>query len=55
MCIGKRFAESQVRLIIHHLVRRYRWTIPQGYRMPVQEAPISKPTDGLPITLERLT
>jgi cytochrome P450 len=52
MCIGKRFAESQVRMIIHHLVQRYRWTVPDGYRMPVQEAPISKPRDGLPITLE---
>ncbi len=54
MCIGKRFAESQVRLIIHHLVLRYRWTVPTGYRMPVQEAPISKPRDGLPITLEAI-
>ncbi len=54
MCIGKRFAESQIRMIIHHLVLRYRWTVPSGYRMPVQEAPISKPRDGLPIALERI-
>ena len=25
-----------------------------GYEMPVQQAPISKPRDGLPVRLERL-
>jgi cytochrome P450 len=54
MCIGRRFAEAQVRLVVHQLVRRYRWSVPDGYEMPVQQAPISKPMDGLPITLERL-
>ena len=54
MCIGRRFGEAQVRLIMHHLVRRYRWRLPADYRMPVQQAPISKPTDGLPLQLEAL-
>ena len=54
MCIGRRFAEAQVRLVAHQLVRRYRWSVPAGYRMPVQQAPISKPLDGLPIELEPL-
>jgi hypothetical protein len=31
-----------------------RWRVPEGYRMPVQQAPISKPLDGLPVSLERL-
>jgi len=35
-------------------VRRYRWSIPSGYVMPEQQAPIAKPRDGLPIQLERL-
>jgi cytochrome P450 len=52
MCIGRRFAEAQVRLVMHQLVRRYRFRVPDGYRMPVQQAPISKPVDGLPIELE---
>jgi cytochrome P450 len=52
MCIGRRFAEAQVRLVAHQMVRRYRWSVPAGYRMPVQQAPISKPLDGLPIDLE---
>ena len=54
MCLGKRFAEAQVRLVMHQLVQRYRWSVPDGYEMPVQQAPISKPLDGLPIDLERI-
>jgi cytochrome P450 len=50
MCIGLRFAEAQVRLVMHRLVTRYRWSVPEGYTMPVQQAPISKPRDGLPVT-----
>jgi len=53
-CIGFRFAETQVKLVMHQLLQRYRWSVPAGYRMPVQQAPISKPRDGLPIRLERL-
>jgi len=54
MCLGRRFAEAQVRLIMHQLVRRRRFRVPAGYEMPVQQAPISKPVDGLPIELESL-
>jgi cytochrome P450 len=54
MCLGRRFAEAQVRLVMHQLVRRYRWSVPLGYQMPVQQAPISKPVDGLPIDLAPL-
>jgi cytochrome P450 len=51
MCLGLRFAEAQVKTILHHVVRRYRWSVPEGYVMPVQQAPISKPRDGLPLDL----
>ena len=54
MCIGRRFAEAQVRSIMHQLLLRYRWSVPDGYRMPVQQAPISVPRDGLPIRLTAL-
>ena len=49
MCLGLRFAEAQVKLVMHHLVARYRFSVPEGYTMPVQQAPISKPRDGLPV------
>jgi cytochrome P450 len=54
MCLGLRFAEAQVKLVMHHLVSRYRFSVPDGYTMPVQQAPISKPRDGLPVTFEPL-
>ncbi|HVP28058.1 MAG TPA: cytochrome P450 [Myxococcota bacterium] len=54
MCLGVRFAEMQIRLILFQLVRRFRWSVPRGYKMPVQQAPISKPMDGLPLRLERI-
>ncbi len=54
MCIGLRFAETQIKLFVHHMVRRFRWSVAEGYEMPVQQAPISKPMDGLPIHLERI-
>jgi cytochrome P450 len=53
-CLGFRFAETQVKLVMHQLLLRYRWSVPADYRMPVQQAPISKPRDGLPIQLESL-
>jgi cytochrome P450 len=52
LCIGYRFAEVQVKGIMHQMLLRHRWSVPEGYRMPVQQAPISKPLDGLPVRLE---
>jgi cytochrome P450 len=54
MCLGYRFAELQIKIVLYQLVRRYRWSIADGYEMPLQQAPISKPKDGLPVTLERI-
>jgi cytochrome P450 len=54
LCIGLRFAEVQVKAVLHQLLRRYRWSVADDYRMPVQQAPISKPIDGLPIALSPL-
>jgi len=54
MCIGYRFAEVQIKALMYQLLRQYRWSIPDGYVMPEQQAPIGKPKDGLPITLRRI-
>jgi cytochrome P450 len=54
LCIGLRFAELQVKAIMHQMLRGYRWSVPADYRMPVQQAPISKPLDGLPIELRAI-
>lgn len=54
MCIGLHFADMQIKLVMAELLKRYRFHVPEDYEMPVQQSPISKPTDKLPITLERL-
>jgi cytochrome P450 len=53
-CLGRRFAELQVMAVMHQMLLRFRWSVPESYVMPVQQAPISKPRDGLPIQLERI-
>ena len=50
-----RFAELEVAALMHQLLLRYRIKVAPGYQMPVQQAPISKPLDGLPIELERIS
>jgi len=54
MCLGLRFAELQIKAVLFQLVKKLRWSVPEGYSMPVQQAPISKPRDGLPLELERI-
>ncbi len=52
MCIGLHFAIMQIKLVMFEMLRRYRWSVPEGYAMPVQQSPISKPRDGLPVYFE---
>ncbi|EAW30420.1 possible cytochrome P450 family proteins [marine gamma proteobacterium HTCC2143] len=52
MCIGLHFAVMQIKLVMFDMLKRYRWSVPADYDMPVQQSPISKPKDGLPISLE---
>jgi cytochrome P450 len=54
LCIGQHFADMEVKSVMHQLLRRFRWTVPDGYRMPYQLVPIAKPRDGLPVQLRPL-
>lgn len=54
LCIGQHFADMEVKSVMHQLLRRFRFSVPEGYRMPYQLVPIAKPRDGLPITLQAL-
>ena len=54
LCIGQHFADMEVKSVMHQLLRRFRWQVPDGYRMPYQLVPIAKPRDGLPIQLRPL-
>jgi cytochrome P450 len=50
-CIGMHFGTMEVKAIMHQLVLRHRWTVPDGYAPPIGYGTGPMPTDGLPITL----
>lgn len=54
MCIGLHFAEMQVKTILHHVLQRYAWSVPAGYRMPADYTTLPVPADNLPVRLRRL-
>jgi cytochrome P450 len=54
LCIGQHFADMEVKAVMHQVLRRWRWQVADGYRMPYQLVPIAKPRDGLPIRLNPL-
>lgn len=51
-CIGLRFATLQAKAVMHQLLLRYRWTVPAGYRMPLDYTSMPTPRDRLPVHLE---
>jgi cytochrome P450 len=53
-CIGMRFGSVEIKAIMHQLVRRYRWSVPDGYEMPIDATSLPVPADGLPVKLEPL-
>lgn len=55
MCLGLHFAEMQVRSVLRSLLLDARVQTPGGYRMPYQLAPIAKPRDGLPLSIQGLS
>ena len=50
MCIGVHFATMQMRLLIAHLLKRYRIEAAAGSGDAWQVFPIPRPKDGLPVT-----
>lgn len=53
-CLGIRFAELQIKLVLFHLLKEYQIEVPADYQMPYAPAPIGKPTDLLPLKLRRI-
>lgn len=53
-CLGIKFAELQVKLVLFHVLKEYRIDVEPGYEMPYAPAPIGKPVDLLPLTLTAL-
>ena len=53
MCVGQHFATLQVKAVLHQILLRFKWSVPEGYEVPYQLMPIAKPKDGLPVKLLR--
>ncbi|WP_292035632.1 MULTISPECIES: cytochrome P450 [unclassified Brevundimonas] len=51
MCLGLHFASMQVKLFLSDLLRERTIVVSADYEMDMQWIPISKPRDGLPISL----
>lgn len=53
-CIGLHFGGMQVKAAMHQLLLTHRWSVPPGYRMPIDWTSLPRPKDGLPVRLDRL-
>ncbi|WP_280312687.1 cytochrome P450 [Nocardia abscessus] len=53
-CIGLYFGGMTVKAVVHQMLLRYRWSVPEGYQVPLVAGTGPVPADGLPIRLERI-
>jgi cytochrome P450 len=53
-CIGLHFGEMEVKAVLHQLLLRFRWSVPDGYEMQQDFTSLPIPKDRLPVRLERL-
>ena len=53
-CIGQQFADMNVKVVMHQLLRHFDWSVPGGYRPRLTWGTGPTPAEGLPITLRGL-
>lgn len=53
-CLGMAFAGSEVKLIVHQLLRRFDWTVDTDYRDRMNYHSLPFPADGQPVDLRPL-
>ena len=53
-CIGLHFAGMEIKSLMHQILLRYRWSVPEGYVWPLDMTTLPVPKDGLPVRLEKL-
>ena len=54
LCIGMHFALLEIKVVLHHVLSRYRVSVPENYEMPLEVVPLMQPRDGLTVRLEPL-
>jgi cytochrome P450 len=52
-CIGLHFGTFEVKAVLHEMLRAYRWSVPDRYRMRWDYVSLPVPVDGLPVRLTR--
>ena len=52
-CIGLHFGSLEVKLLMHELLRAYRWSVPESYTARWDYVSLPVPADGLPVHLTR--
>ncbi len=53
VCIGKRFGYTEVHAIAAALIRRFRFELPAGHELTINQAPTLSPVGGMPVRLTR--
>src|SRR5207248_9145649 len=51
-CVGLYFGGLEVKLLLHEMLRAYRWSVPDVYTTRWDYVSLPVPTDGLPVRLE---
>lgn len=54
-CLGMFFAQAEVKLILHQILRRFEWSVPADYETPLNYQSLPYPSDGQPVALRNLT
>jgi cytochrome P450 len=54
-CIGMNFGTAEVKLLLHHMLLQYRLEVPKDYELEWDHTSLVVPTDGMPITLRKVT
>ena len=52
-CLGMFFAGGEVTSVMHHLLRRFEWTVDPDYQVPMNYHSLPFPNDGQPVVLRQ--
>jgi cytochrome P450 len=52
-CLGYAFADLQMKLVLYHLLKNYKWQLPANYKPVYTHIPIQHPKDGLRMNFEQ--
>lgn len=50
-CIGMRFGQAEIRIIVRELVRRFDLDLPPGFTLRIKQMPTISPAEGMPMLL----